>query len=169
VALRRASSRALVALAAGAAVACGALVLAGGWAPGAAVEASAGAGFSHGRSALWREAIDHAADRPLTGAGADAFHAALPSLPQYAHNLPLELAVELGVPGLALALALFAATALALWRARRGAALWLLGPGVAAFLATNLVDWSWHVTSIAALWALALGALCAVPNQEDLP
>ena len=166
--VRRLSSGALTALAVAAIVGCGAALAVSGWSPGSAVE-GADAGFSHGRAALWSDAAGLAADRPLAGAGADAFRAvgAAEGLPHYAHNLPLELAVELGVPGLLLGLALLGAVCLALWRARHSRSLWLLGPGVAAFVAANLVDWSWHLTSAAALWAIALGALCAAPLRKD--
>jgi hypothetical protein len=61
----------------------------------------------------------------------------------------------LGIAGFLLALALYGACASALRRA--GPALWLLGPAVVAFLAFNLVDWTWHLAGAGALWAVALG------------
>jgi hypothetical protein len=118
----------------------------------------------HGRLDIWREALDSFADRPLHGGGADAYWFASADHQEgrtvfYAHSLPLELAAELGIAGLLLALALYAAAGRALWRARAGPAVWLLGPAAAAFLAANLVDWPWHLAGSGAVWALALGAI----------
>ena len=73
--------------------------------------------------------------------------------------------------GLVLALALYAASGRALWRARRrdGPAFWLLGPPAAAFLAANLVDWPWHFAGSGAVWAAALGAILAHPRTDPSP
>jgi hypothetical protein len=75
--------------------------------------------FWHGRIRTWRAAIETAEDRPLLGAGADSFLVASivhqrSSPVRFAHDLPLELAVELGVAGLFLALALYVTAARAL-------------------------------------------------------
>jgi O-antigen ligase len=78
---------------------------------------------------------------------------------RFAHNLPLELGVETGIAGFLLGLSLYAAVALVLWRTRGAPALWLLGPAAGAFLLSNLVDWSWHLAGVGALFAIALGAL----------
>jgi O-antigen ligase len=100
----------------------------------------------------------------LLGAGADAYYIA--SLPhhgaattRYAHDLPLELAAELGVLGLLLGLALYASAAWTISRATNSSALWLLAPAAVAFLASNLVDWTWHLAGLGALWAAAIGGL----------
>ncbi|MDX6663919.1 MAG: O-Antigen ligase, partial [Solirubrobacteraceae bacterium] len=118
----------------------------------------------HGRLTIWREALDTFADRPLYGGGADSYLFA--STPHqgaatvfYAHDMPLELAAELGIAGLLLALALYATASLALWRSRAGPGFWLLGPAAIAFLAANLVDWPWHLAGSGAVWALAFGAV----------
>jgi O-antigen ligase len=121
-------------------------------------------GFLHGRASTWHAALETFADRPLAGAGADAFLAGSISHQDgqtilFAHNLPLELAAELGVAGFLLAVALYGAGLMSLWRARRTAAARLLGPAVAAFLAASLVDWPWHLAGSGAIWALAIGAL----------
>jgi hypothetical protein len=139
----------------------------GGLALAAVLSASSGGGFTHGRTALWGEAVETWLDRPLLGAGADTFLlASRPhqegDLVRYAHALPLELAVELGVLGLILALALYAASGHVLWRVRHTPAAWLLGPGVAVFLVFNLVDWTWHLAGMGALWAAALGGCLGV-------
>ncbi|MEA2450491.1 MAG: hypothetical protein QOG63_2423, partial [Thermoleophilaceae bacterium] len=104
------------------------------------------------------------------GTGADAFltgsarHQNGQSI-LFAHDLPLELAAELGVAGLLLAIALYAATAGAIWRRRRDPnTLWLLGPAAVVFPVTSLVDWQWHLAGAGAVWALAIGALAR--NRE---
>jgi O-antigen ligase len=123
-------------------------------------------GITHGRVSVWKAGIATAQKRPILGSGADTFLVAsrdeqTRGIVRYGFNLPIELAVELGVLGLALALALYVTCAAAVWRARRSPALWLLGPGIGIFLLFNLVDWSWHVAAAGALWAIALGAVCA--------
>jgi O-antigen ligase len=131
-----------------------------------------GGGFWHGRLHTWRAALDTFADRPLAGAGADAFLAASARHQRegpvrFAHDLPLELGAELGVPGFALALALYAAAAAALWRARRRPAAWLLGPAAVAFLAASLLDWPWHLAGSGAVWAVAVGALAGASSAPS--
>jgi O-antigen ligase len=132
------------------------------------------AGFTHGRIGEWRAAVRAAGERPLTGTGADSFWAASEryqdtALARFAHDLPLELLVELGLLGLVLSLALYAAGGRALWAARASPAGWLLGPAFAAFLVTDLIDWPWHMAGPGAVWAAALGALVAVGNARPSP
>jgi len=122
-------------------------------------------GFTHGRTWMWSAGYHAALDRPLRGFGAGSFYRATVArqpghgrVTRFAHNLPLELAVETGIAGLLLGLALYAVVGRSLWRARGSPALWLLGPAVAAFLLSNLVDWPWHLAGVGALFALALGA-----------
>jgi hypothetical protein len=118
----------------------------------------------HGRLKIWKAAWRTFEDRPLHGGGADSFATASEKHQQvslYAHDLPLELAAELGIAGLLLALALYAAGGRLLWRVRHGAAMWLFGPAAAAFLAANLVDWPWHFAGSGAVWAASIGALMA--------
>jgi O-antigen ligase len=120
--------------------------------------------FLHGRASTWGAAIETFADRPLGGAGADAFLAGSiehqdGQTTVFAHNLPLELAAELGVAGFALAIALYATTVAALWRARGTQAAALLGPAAAAFLVASLLDWPWHLAGSGAIFALAIGGL----------
>ena len=142
---------------------------------GAAVALAAGAlafgsgdgppsGFLHGREDTWGAAVETFVDRPLYGAGADAFlagsarHQDGASI-RFAHNLPLELAAELGILGLILALALYAASGRLAWSPRASRAGWLFGPAVVAFPLANLLDWPWHLAGMGAIWALAGGAL----------
>jgi O-antigen ligase len=129
--------------------------------------------FLHGRSHDWEAALQTWLDHPLLGAGADAYYIA--SVPhqgaattRYAHDLPLELAAELGVFGLLLGLALYASAAWTISRATDSSALWLLAPAAVAFLASNLVDWTWHLAGLGALWAAATGGLegsRAIPGE----
>lgn len=122
----------------------------------------------HGRGTKWEAAIDTWLDRPLTGAGAGAyFVASLPhqSLPhsRFAHNLPLELAAELGILGLLLGLSLYGSTAWTILRAHAHPR-WILAPTVALFMIANLVDWPWHLAGLGAIWAAASGALSAATD-----
>ena len=125
-------------------------------------------GFSHGRLHLWSAAVHVAEQRPVYRFGADSFLAATfteqdrfqPPI-RYAHDLPLELAVELGIPGFVLALALYGASADVLRRQGSTIRVWLLGPAVAAFLVANLIDWSWHLAGSGAIWAAAVGGTVA--------
>ena len=130
--------------------------------------------FLHGRIGTWTSAVDAFADRPLTGAGADAFLVASArhqdgQTIRFAHQLPLELGVELGIAGLALALALYAAVAAGAWRARSTPAGWLLGPPALAFLISGLVDWTWHLAGAGAVWALSVGAIAGSGQETDRP
>jgi O-antigen ligase len=121
-------------------------------------------GFWHGRLQTWRAAGETAADRPVAGAGADAFLAASARHQRagpvrFAHDLPLELGAELGVAGALLAMALYASAGIAVWRARATRAGWLLGPPALAFLLSGLLDWPWHLAGSGAVWAMALGGV----------
>lgn len=123
-------------------------------------------GFAHGRVVTWGAALATWRDRPLHGAGADAFLTASATHQRgagvrFAHALPLELAAELGAAGFALGLALYAAGARAAWLARRTPAVWLLAPAVLAFLTASLVDWPWHLAGSGAMFAAAAGGLSA--------
>lgn len=131
-------------------------------------------GFLHGRDSTWGAALETFADHPLSGAGADAFLAGSARHQDgqtiaFAHSLPLELAAELGIAGLALAIALYLVTGRALWRARATPAGRLLGPGAAAFLIAGLVDWPWHLAGAGAVWALCVGASLPSPTQQSAP
>jgi hypothetical protein len=120
--------------------------------------------FLHGRGREWSAALQTWSDHPLLGAGAGAYYTASlshqGSAPtRYAHDLPVELAAELGVIGLLLGIVLYASAAQLVSRAINTPGLWLLAPCVVVFLASNLVDWTWHLAGLTALWAAAAGAL----------
>jgi O-antigen ligase len=133
---------------------------------GAIAFGTGGRDLLHGRAHLWRAGVETWADRPLAGSGADAFLAGSVIHQHgetilFAHDLPLELAAELGVAGLALAIALYAFTIRALWRARGTPAARLLGPGALVFLIAGLVDWPWHLAGAGAIWAVSTGTVLA--------
>jgi O-antigen ligase len=161
-ALRRSAWIALVAVAAVAATA-------------ASVAADRGSGCqadaSHGRVGIWRAAVATASDRPLQGYGSGTFLAASrseqlkrrPRPTRFAHNLPLEGWVELGLAGLAFVIAWYVAVGdLVVRGVRRSASAYLLVPAVAAFPLANLLDWPWHLLGAGVLWALAAGGLVAL-------
>ena len=127
-------------------------------------------GLTHGRLGLWRSAAETVPEHPLAGAGAGAFlvatRAAQGDAPvAYAHDLPLEVAVELGTVGVLALGILLAGVGRALRRARGTPALWLFGPAVVAVLAANLVDWSWRLAGVGAVFAVALGGLIAAGER----
>jgi hypothetical protein len=109
-------------------------------------------------------------ERPVFGSGYGSyFQASLPhqrSAPTlYAHNLLLELAAELGVLGLILGLGMYAGGCALVAFAPRGAVL-LLGPTVSAFLVSNLLDWTWQLVGLTAMWAAACGALSFAVDER---
>jgi O-antigen ligase len=124
----------------------------------------------HGRAHEWDAALRTWLDRPLLGAGAGSYYeASLPyqgSAPTlYAHDLPLELAAELGVLGLLMGVALYVACGWTIATASDGTALILLGATVVAFMASNLVDWTWHLAGLGAVWAACAGGLAGCGLQ----
>ena len=125
----------------------------------------------HGRGPEWSAAVQTWLDRPLFGAGSGAYYRG--SLPHqglsptlYAHNLPLELAAELGAGGLLLAVALYIAAAGTIATGRPSSATMLLAPMVVIFLVSNLVDWTWHLAGLTAVWAAAAGGLHAIGVRD---
>lgn len=139
--------------------------------PDSGPQAEPVSGFAHGRTGLWRAAIDTAEDRPLAGSGALSFGTASlryqePPPVRFAHNLPLESWAELGAAGALLALMLYVGSVALVWSQRRAPTAWLLGPAVLAFLVANLFDWPWHVPASAAVFAIALGALAGSRRAE---
>ena len=125
----------------------------------------------HGRTHELSAAFATWMDRPLLGAGAGAYLPASAihqgrSAVLFAHDLPLELAAELGMLGLLLGVALYLTSgALALGATTASGAVFLAAP-VAAFLASNLLDWTWHLAALSAVWAAACGALAGARERE---
>jgi O-antigen ligase len=136
-----------------------------------------GADPSHGRVGLWRAALHTAAQRPVQGFGARAFLAATrerqlkerPVPTRFAHDLPLQVWVEVGFGGLLAVLTWYVAVATTLVREiappKPSGAAWLLAPAVAAFPLANLLDWPWSLTATGVLWAVAVGGLLAWREQ----
>ena len=159
----RLSRRAGILLASGAALVCVAAIAAVADTPeGPGIEKASG--FAHGREVQWGAALEVFAREPLVGAGAESYLEASRSDQgnrpiRYAHSLPLEVAAELGVLGLAALGLVLGGVALVWWRRRGSEAFALVGVAVAALPLANLVDWSWHLAGLGAMWALALGAL----------
>lgn len=125
----------------------------------------------------WRGALVLAERLPFAGQGLGAFRSLYPGVMRagdvetaYAHNSWLQLALEGGIPMLAL---LVAAAWWLVRRARRpgeGASLWLFG-GTLAFAAHNLVDFTAYLPGVvvpaAVLAAFAATAARAEPNEPD--
>jgi O-antigen ligase len=127
-------------------------------------------GLTHGRLDLWGDGVEAFAEDPVSGTGAKSFFEASVvsqegSPIRFAHNLPIEVAVELGLLGLVAVLALYGTTFLAAWRARYLVAAWWFAPGALAFLIANLFDFPWHIPAVGAVWAVALGGLLGVLAQ----
>jgi O-antigen ligase len=135
------------------------------------------------RYVWWQEALGAWADRPLAGRGAGSF----PTLhylyrrheapARSSHSLPLALASETGVLGLALGLGgllALGAAAVARIRAARGtdrnARLVLLTAAVAWFT-HSLYDWHWEIpgVTVPALIALAAAAAPSRPPRRARP
>jgi len=121
---------------------------------------------------LWREAVDTPSNGPSSAPGpTPSWRPSITRQPvvpiRFAHDLPLEFAVELGAAGLALAIALYG------WRTRSCGSAGVTGRVVAGargggVLAANLIDWPWHLAGSEAIWALALGG-CIRPAGERGP
>jgi hypothetical protein len=126
----------------------------------------------HGRGNIWGAGLRAFGRRPLQGYGAAAFGDATlelqhPAVTGYAHDLPLEVGVELGLLGAALGLALYVVVGRACWRARRISDAWPLIVPAAAFLLANLVDWPWHIAGSGAVWVATAAALVAAAGRSD--
>ncbi len=146
-------------------------------------ELSAGAGAgrlttaSSNRYEYWRVALDAFADHPLTGLGAGGFRVEwlkerrIDEAVRDTHSLPLEMAAELGLPGLLGFAALLAGVILA---ARRALATHrALAAGATAALTTwflhACIDWDWQLPAVT-LPALALaGMLIALSERPADP
>jgi hypothetical protein len=142
----------------------------------------AGGGLDHSRFSYWSSAFRVWRDHPLLGTGAESFFASArhfqltDDLTLFAHDLPLELAAELGIPGFLLALGLYLWVGRDVVRWLAGAlgtcpGAWLLAPASGAFLIQNLFDWPWHFAALGAVWALATGGLsaCLAPRPPTHP
>jgi putative inorganic carbon (hco3(-)) transporter len=137
------------------------------------------------RPLVWRAAVDLIGEHPLLGVGPAGFPRAfaeseastLPTLPVHAHNLPLTLAVELGLPatalllGLAVSLGVGVARTVGRERRRRDEASAALvagaGAALAVFVGQGVVDYTLRNATIMLLaWAL-VGFLLAAARLPD--
>lgn len=124
------------------------------------------AGAGSNRPDMWRVAWRVLRQHPVGGVGAGSFERPYLRLrhadvaPRFAHSVPAEAAATLGVPGLLLALgAILALLAGALARIRDAPeAAWLAAAG-GAIVAHGLVDWTTELPIVAAVAAVALGAV----------
>jgi putative inorganic carbon (HCO3(-)) transporter len=127
----------------------------------------------------WRSTLEMIAARPLTGFGPGSFPHAFPrfahaGFTRQAHETPLQLAAEHGIPAAVLLLAGIFAAIGHLWRSAReasGAARLLRAAAVGGALglwAHNLVDYTFYVAAVhLAFWAL-LG-LAWPPEPSEAP
>jgi tetratricopeptide (TPR) repeat protein len=122
----------------------------------------------NGRYQWWSAAVDAYASAPLTGIGPGTFefwwaeHGSIPGFVRNAHNLYLETLAELGIPGLALMLAVLGSiVAVGIGQFRRAdsydrALLAAALAAAAVFLTAAAIDWVWEMTVIpVALFLLA--------------
>lgn len=137
------------------------------------------------RAALHAQSITAIGDRPIFGTGLGTYRDTynlykdyrLPfwSLPtDKAHNSYLELAVEGGLPALAILVMVFALIVrrclIGLFRRRQELALPALGLAVTALVGAHaMVDFSMQIPAIAATYAYVMGAACAQswPTQAE--
>ncbi len=112
---------------------------------------------SNGRWQFWGEALDAFESSPVGGVGAGGYegwwgqHASVPLFVRNAHSLPLQLAAELGIPGIALFLGFVGALALAGWRRLREGLQGDAGILVAVIAAGAVgaaVDWTWEFPAV---------------------
>jgi hypothetical protein len=122
------------------------------------------------RQAYYEATIGTAKEEPIKGFGAGSYGQAsigeqltlLSSQTRFAHSIPGEMWVELGIGGLLLSLLLYFGAFLLSWRVRVLSGGALLIPLVLGFLLSGLIDWSWHMTAMTALWASGLGGLIGI-------
>lgn len=129
------------------------------------------------RQAYYEATIETAKEEPIKGFGAGSYAQAslsaqlesLYSQTRFAHTIPGEMWVELGIGGLLLSLLLYVGSLLLSWRTRLISGGALLIPLVAGFLFSGLIDWSWHMTAMTVLWASGLGGLVGIwlAGQRD--
>lgn len=133
-----------------------------------------------GRYQYWHAAVDAFADHPVLGIGPARYvdfwleNGKLTHHVRDAHSLPLEIAAELGLVGLALLLGFLVPPFVAAWRNRRQA-WWLAAGGPAALailcsaLLSSSIDWMWEVPSAFAAAVIGAGLLtgAALRGRDD--
>jgi O-antigen ligase len=125
------------------------------------------------RYEYWRVGLDAFTGQPLGGVGSGGFRVewmrerAVPDSAREVHSLPLEMAVELGLPGLLGLAALVGGVAVAGRRAvRRGSP---LAPGAAAVACVwglhASIDWDWQVPAVTLPALVLAGGLVAAGEE----
>jgi hypothetical protein len=173
-------ARSLPAVAAAAAALCVAGLVAGGLAENAegresaAPTASRFASVSSLRYEYWRVGAQAFSDDPVKGTGAGGFRVVwrmerrVPHAVTEVHSLPLEMAAELGLPGLLLFGLFIGGVASAGRRAlRQGAP---LAPGASAvcvaWLLHATIDWDWQLPAVTLPALVLAGGLLAAGEQR---
>ena len=125
----------------------------------------------NGRYQYWSAALDAFESRPLTGIGPGTYefwwaaHGSIPGFVRNAHSLYLETLGELGLPGLALLLALlgtvFVTGARGLRRADASERAMLAAAlaASAGFVSAAAIDWVWQVTVVPVAFLLLAAAV----------
>lgn len=130
----------------------------------------------NGRYQYWSAAIDANATAPLTGIGPGTFefwwaeNGSRPGFVRNAHSLYIETLAELGIPGLALILAMLGSVfAIGIGKLMRTASseralLAAALAAMAAFVAAAAIDWVWQVTVIPVAFLLLAAAVLHAPG-----
>jgi tetratricopeptide (TPR) repeat protein len=135
-----------------------------------------------GRYQFWGSALDAFSSKPLTGIGPGTYeywwaqNGPIPGFVRNAHNLYLETLAELGIPGLALLLALLGSVfviGMGKWRRAESYERALLAAALAAasvFVTAAAIDWVWQLTVIpVAILLLAAAVLRTSAGSRSKP
>jgi O-antigen ligase len=129
-------------------------------------------GLDHGRVDLWMTSLDKAAEKPFLGYGQGSFLEATvdeqESPVRFAHNLIIESAVELGLLGALLASVVMVGSLAFSWRWRNEPTAWLFIPMVVGYCALALVDWTWYLSGVGAVWAICLGCILSPGSPKPV-
>ena len=85
---------------------------------------------------------------------------------RFAHSLVVESAVELGLVGGLLSILVLLSPMGLCWKLRNDTSAWVYIPAVVGFCALALVDWTWHLVGVGAVWALCLGMILVRRDQN---
>ncbi len=128
---------------------------------------------NHGRTVLWRSALDDFRAHPVVGSGAGSFgrwwlaHRTTFYSVGEAHNLYVQTLAEGGVVGFALLVALLGVTAVAAVRTRRHPLVAPAFGAYVAFLVHAAVDWDWQMPAVTLLALFAgCGPVAATRGSE---
>jgi O-antigen ligase len=131
---------------------------------------------SSNRYEYWRVGLEAFRRQPLTGLGAAGFRVewlrerSIPEAVRDAHSLEVEIAAELGVPGLIAFALMISGMVLATRRALRARAAATAGPAAALsvwFLHAS-IDWDWQLPAVSLPAIVLAGALVALAEAPAL-